>query len=222
METLRTQLKELQLCSLVLGFGKTPSWTFQAIKWMKISKLILEIDEHMGFYVLLMGLGASGSSNFGYFGLSFIKAFYACKQEEGQSISSYILKMEGYLDQMKCLGFPISKKLGVGLTLNSLSKDYEQFVQNYNIHSTGKTIVELHAMLKLDEKGIPNKANPAPTVLGIGRQDLEKEHQEQTQSAQGKNHGKGKGKEACAPKPKIPPPAKNEHPAKDSNCHHGH
>nr|GEY31480.1 zinc finger, CCHC-type [Tanacetum cinerariifolium] len=36
--------------------------------------------------------------------------------------------------------------------------DYDQFVQNYNMHRMGKTIAELHAMLKLHEKGIPKKA----------------------------------------------------------------
>ncbi|GKD93776.1 hypothetical protein Tco_1373613 [Tanacetum coccineum] len=31
-------------------------------------------------------------------------------------------------------------------------------VQNYNMHSMGKTILALHAMLKLTEKGMPKKA----------------------------------------------------------------
>ncbi|GKD03205.1 retrotransposon protein, putative, ty1-copia subclass [Tanacetum coccineum] len=42
--------------------------------------------------------------------------------------------------------------LGVNLILTLLSKDYDQFVQNYNMHDMGKTIPELHAMLKLIEK----------------------------------------------------------------------
>nr|GEU45261.1 transposase, Ptta/En/Spm [Tanacetum cinerariifolium] len=36
--------------------------------------------------------------------------------------------------------------------------DYDQFIQNYNMHNMGKSIVELHAMLKLHEKCIPKKA----------------------------------------------------------------
>nr|GEU48792.1 hypothetical protein [Tanacetum cinerariifolium] len=44
--------------------------------------------------------------------------------------------------------------------------DYDQFIQNYNMHSMGKTIAELHAMLKLYEKGIPKKA-ATPIVLAI-------------------------------------------------------
>ncbi|GJV12151.1 hypothetical protein Tco_1353692 [Tanacetum coccineum] len=57
-------------------------------------------------------------------------------------------------------------ELGLSLILNSLSKNYEQFVHNYNMHSMGKTIVELHAKLKLSEKGIPKKA-ATPVVLTI-------------------------------------------------------
>nr|GEY16821.1 hypothetical protein [Tanacetum cinerariifolium] len=46
------------------------------------------------------------------------------------------------------------KELGVSLMLNSLNKDYDQFIQNYNMHSMGKTLAELHTMLKLYEKGL--------------------------------------------------------------------
>ncbi|GKD41940.1 retrotransposon protein, putative, ty1-copia subclass [Tanacetum coccineum] len=81
-----------------------------------------------------------------------IKAFHACKQEEGQSVSTYVLKMKAYLDKTDRLGYLMPLVLGVNLILTSLSKDYGQFVQNYNMHITGKTISELHVMLKLAEK----------------------------------------------------------------------
>lgn len=71
-----------------------------------------------------------------------VKAFHACKQEVGQSVSSYVLKMKGYIDQLERLGFPLSQVLGVNLILTSLSKDYDNFVMNYNMHSMGKTISE--------------------------------------------------------------------------------
>ncbi|GJT63902.1 retrotransposon protein, putative, ty1-copia subclass [Tanacetum coccineum] len=100
--------------------------------------------------------------------------------------------MKAYLDQMERLGYPIPLVLEVNLILTLLSKEYDQFVQNYNIHSMGKTIRELHAMLKLAEKG------------------------------KGKNKDKGKSKLSYDPKHKIPPPAKKEHPAKDTECHHCH
>ncbi|GJR17948.1 hypothetical protein Tco_0966475 [Tanacetum coccineum] len=54
-----------------------------------------------------------------------VKAFHACKQEEGQSVSSYLLKMKSYLDTLECLGYAMPNKLGVSLILNSLNKDYD-------------------------------------------------------------------------------------------------
>ncbi|GJT90783.1 retrotransposon protein, putative, ty1-copia subclass [Tanacetum coccineum] len=65
---------------------------------------------------------------------------------------------------------PHALVLGVNLILTSLSKDYDQFVQKYNMHSMGKTIPELDAMLKLAKKCIPKKAL---AVLAI-RQELKK------------------------------------------------
>ncbi|PWA57417.1 zinc finger, CCHC-type [Artemisia annua] len=145
-----------------------------------------------------------------------VKSFHAYKQEEGQSVSSYVMKMKSYLDQMDRLGYPMPQILGVSMILTSLSKDYDQFVQNYNMHSMGKTIAELHNMLKLAEKGMPKKA---PLVLAINQGRIQKKNKGKP-LAPGKGQGKGKAKLAYAPKPKIPPPAKKEHPAKDTVCHH--
>ncbi|GJX29603.1 ribonuclease H-like domain-containing protein [Tanacetum coccineum] len=117
-----------------------------------------------------------------------VKAFYACKQEDGH----------------------------VRLILNSLNKDYDQFVQNYNMHSMGKTIAELHVMLKLHEKGIPKKAE-TPDVLAIREGKIQK-HKKKPQRAKGQANGKNKL--AYAPKTKIPPPPKRDNLVKDSICHH--
>ncbi|GJY32064.1 zinc finger, CCHC-type containing protein [Tanacetum coccineum] len=145
-----------------------------------------------------------------------VKAFHTCKQEEGQSVSSYLLKMKSYLDTLERLGYAMPNELGVSLILNSLNKDYDQFVQNYNMHSMGKTIAELHVMLKLNEKGIPKKAETS-VVLAIREGKIQKD-QRKLQRAKGKD--KGKNKLAYAPKPKIPPPPKRDNTVKDSICHH--
>ncbi|GJS78144.1 hypothetical protein Tco_0728025 [Tanacetum coccineum] len=57
-----------------------------------------------------------------------VKAFHACKQEKGQSVSTYMFKMKAYLDQIDRIGYPMPFVLGVNLILTSLSKDYDQFV----------------------------------------------------------------------------------------------
>nr|GEX56000.1 zinc finger, CCHC-type [Tanacetum cinerariifolium] len=103
-----------------------------------------------------------------------VKAFYACKQKKGQSVSSYLLKMKSYLDTLELLGYAMPNELGVSLILNSFNHDYDQFIHNYNMHSMGKMIAELHAMLKLHEKCIPKKAE-APTVLAIREGKIQKD-----------------------------------------------
>ncbi|GJY78689.1 putative RNA-directed DNA polymerase [Tanacetum coccineum] len=97
-----------------------------------------------------------------------------CLMLEGKYVSTYVLKMKAYLDQMERLGYPMPLVLGLNMILTSLSKDYDQFVQNYNMQTWGK------------------------------------------------QRGKGKSKLAYDPKHKISPPAKKEHPAKDTECHHYH
>ncbi|GJX51106.1 putative retrotransposon protein [Tanacetum coccineum] len=87
--------------------------------------------------------------------LQTVREFHSCKQEEGQSISSYVLKMKGYIDNLEHLGHPVSLNLGLSLILISLRKEFDSFVRNYNMHNMGKTINELHAMLKLHEQTLP-------------------------------------------------------------------
>ncbi|GKD37162.1 hypothetical protein Tco_1257369 [Tanacetum coccineum] len=144
------------------------------------------------------------------------KAFHDCKQEDGQLVSSDLLKMKSYLDTLERLGFPMPNELGVSLILNSLNKDYELFVQNYNMHSMGKTIAELHVTIKQTEKGLPKKVD-TPTVLAIRRGKIHKD-KNKLQGAKGKD--KGKTKLAYDPKPNIPPSPKRDNSVKDSIFHH--
>nr|GEW77112.1 hypothetical protein [Tanacetum cinerariifolium] len=141
----------------------------------------------------------------------------AVQQEEGQSVSSYILNMKGYIDNLEYLGHPVTLGLGVSLILIGLRKEYDGFVQNYNMHRMGKTINELHAMLKLHEQTLPKSNAPALNAIRAGKvqkgNKYKKSHSQK--GAKGQNQGKGK----FVPKPKIPPPPKRENPANDSICH---
>nr|GEW15435.1 hypothetical protein [Tanacetum cinerariifolium] len=147
--------------------------------------------------------------------------FYSCRQEERQSVSSYVLKMKGYIDNLECLGHPVTLGIGVSLILIGLRKEYDGFVHNYNMHSMGKIVNKLHAMLKLHEQTLPK--NNAPTLHAIRAGKVQRGNKYKKSQSQmvvrGQNHGKGKNKQAYAPKPKIPPPPKREDPAKDSICH---
>ncbi|GJW41208.1 zinc finger, CCHC-type containing protein [Tanacetum coccineum] len=83
----------------------------------------------------------------------------------------------------------------------------------------GKTVNELHAMLKLHEQTLTKK-DPALHAIRAGKVQKKNNKQKKPQvAARGQNQGKGKSKLAYAPKPKIPPPPKRENPAKDSICH---
>nr|GEV22493.1 hypothetical protein [Tanacetum cinerariifolium] len=141
--------------------------------------------------------------------------------KEGQSVSSYVLKMKGYIDNLDRLGHLVTLALHVSLILIGLRKEFDGFVQNYNIHSMGKIINELHAMLKLHEQTLPKKNAPALHAIRAGKvQKVNKHKKSQPQmAARGQNHGKEKNMQAYAPKPKIPPPPKREDPTKDSICH---
>ncbi|GKC85126.1 hypothetical protein Tco_1140843 [Tanacetum coccineum] len=89
--------------------------------------------------------------------LQTVRDFHACKHEEGRSVSSYVLRMKRYIDNLERLGHPMSLNLAVSLILVSQSKKYDSFVQNYNMHDMGKTVNELHAMLKLHEQTLLKK-----------------------------------------------------------------
>nr|GEW05814.1 hypothetical protein [Tanacetum cinerariifolium] len=153
--------------------------------------------------------------------LQTMRDFHSCRQNEGQLVSSYVLKMKGYIDNLECLGHPVTLGLGVSLILIGLRKEYDGFVQNYNMHSMGKTVNELHAMLNLHEQTLPKNNAPVLNAIRAGKfQKGNKHKKSQSQmAARGHNPGKEKNKQAYAPKPKISPPPKREDLIKDSNCH---
>nr|GEW30138.1 hypothetical protein [Tanacetum cinerariifolium] len=123
------------------------------------------------------------------------------------------------------LEFHTSKPEEVSLILVSLNKDFDSFVQNYNMHGMGKTVNELHAMLKLHEETLPKKdATPALHAIQTGR--VQKNQKNKSHKAGKGSHGKGKGKMGNASnnasftsKPITPPPPKKDNPAKDAICH---
>ncbi|GKD59019.1 hypothetical protein Tco_1296528, partial [Tanacetum coccineum] len=104
------------------------------------------------------------------------------------------------------------------LILIGLRKEFDGFVQNYNMHSLGKTFNELHAMLKLHEQTLTLPKNNAPAMHAIrgGKVQKGKKHKkpQPQMAARGQHQGNTKNKHAYTPKPKISPPPKREDPAK--------
>ncbi|GJV66740.1 zinc finger, CCHC-type containing protein [Tanacetum coccineum] len=135
-------------------------------------------------------------------------------------MSSYVLKMKSYIDNLERLVHPVSLNLGVSLMLISLFKESDGFVQNYNMHGMRKTVNEMHAMLKLHEQILPKKdAQPVLHAIRAGRIQKNNKNKKLQKAAKGKNHGEGKTKFAYAPNPNIPLPPKKDNPAKDAICH---
>ncbi|GJZ67652.1 hypothetical protein Tco_0630892 [Tanacetum coccineum] len=133
--------------------------------------------EHLGAYDMLKELKTLYVQQADQELLQTVQEFHACKQEEGQSVSSYVLKMKSYIDKLERLGHAMTQNLSVSLILVSLRKEYDGFVQNYDMHSMGKTTTELHAMLKLREQTLP--LNECSSCYK-SRKDLEKPKEEIT------------------------------------------
>ncbi|GJS32088.1 zinc finger, CCHC-type containing protein [Tanacetum coccineum] len=110
--------------------------------------------------------------------------------------------------------------------VSTASVSFSSGSMNYNMHSMGKTVNELHAMLKLHEETLPKKV-AAPVLHTIRAGKVQKNKNRKPSKAAKGVQGKGKGKKAYAnaelsyaPKPKIPPPPKKDNPAKDTICHY--
>ncbi|GJT68701.1 zinc finger, CCHC-type containing protein [Tanacetum coccineum] len=131
-----------------------------------------------------------------------------------------------YIDNLERLGHAMTQNLAVSLILVSLRKEYDCFMQNYNIHCMGKTVTKLYAMLNLHEQTLlPNDVAPALHAIRAGR--VQKNQKKKPHKAAKGNQGKGKAKMGYAPvpgtilppKPKNPPTPKKDNPAKDAICH---
>ncbi|GKB85660.1 retrotransposon protein, putative, ty1-copia subclass [Tanacetum coccineum] len=108
-------------------------------------------------------------------------------------VSSYVLKIKGYVEQLERIGYVLPQDLSIGLIMNGLTSDFAGFVRNYNMHNIGKTIGELHALLIEYEKGLPKNV-VTPQVMAIQDGRIQKANKKSL-NAKGKGKGKGKGKD---------------------------
>ncbi|GJV68850.1 retrotransposon protein, putative, ty1-copia subclass [Tanacetum coccineum] len=90
----------------------------------------------------------------------------------------------------------------------------------------GKTVTELHTMLKLHEQTLPQN-DVAPSFHAIRAGRIQKNQKKKSHKATKGNQGKGKAKmgnalmpaPSFAPKSKNPPTPKKDNPTKDAICH---
>nr|GEX15537.1 hypothetical protein [Tanacetum cinerariifolium] len=147
-----------------------------------------------------------------------------------------LMTMDPYIQKnLEHLGaYDMLKELKTFLILVTLRKEYDGFVQNYNMHSMGKTVTKLHAILKLHKQTLPPREvapckglqiTPALHAIRAGR--IQKNQKKKSHKDAKGNQGKGKAKignalvhaPSYAPKPKNPPTPKKDNPVKDAICH---
>nr|GEY45779.1 zinc finger, CCHC-type [Tanacetum cinerariifolium] len=87
--------------------------------------------------------------------------FHSCKQEEGQSVSSYVLKMKGYTDNLERLGHPVTLGLGPGKTINELHA-----MQKLHVQTLPKTTLLLFMLFELYLAELLKKKNNAASGAG--------------------------------------------------------
>nr|GFC84030.1 hypothetical protein [Tanacetum cinerariifolium] len=120
-----------------------------------------------------------------------VNMFHSCKQAKGQSVSDHVQLIKSYLDQLATLNYAFPDKVSISFILNSLSSEFQAFVQNYNMQSMDKTISEAHLLLIEFEKSIKTNKQPivgafsTPQVMAIQGGRVQK------YKPQGKAKGKG-------------------------------
>nr|GEW66475.1 reverse transcriptase domain-containing protein [Tanacetum cinerariifolium] len=95
--------------------------------------------------------------------------------EEGKSVSSYVLKMKGYVEQEERLGYVLPKDISAGLILNGLTSDFAGFaatpqvmaIQGGRIQKANKKSLNAKGKGKgkgngKDKSYIPKAKNPKP------------------------------------------------------------
>ncbi|GJX63530.1 retrovirus-related pol polyprotein from transposon TNT 1-94 [Tanacetum coccineum] len=134
------------------------------IDWYRKLQVVLSVDDKLNYLEHTIPAALVPAQAGQQVPLEALAAYAAW--EEGKSVSSYVLQMKSYIDNLERLGHHVSLNLAVSLILASLNKEYDSFVENYNMHDMGKTVNELHVMLKLHEQTLPKK-NVAPALHAI-------------------------------------------------------
>lgn len=110
-----------------------------------------------------------------------------CKIKEGAYVRAHVQKMNSYIDILGNVSVKLPKDLTIDMVLNPLFNSYQQLIVNYNMNNVDKTLMELHAMLKIVEASMNKNpsSNPTAPVLAIDYGDAKRKIV---------SHLKGKGK----------------------------
>ncbi|XP_017632429.1 uncharacterized protein LOC108474900 [Gossypium arboreum] len=83
---------------------------------------------------------------------------------EGTPMGTYVLKMIGYIESLKKLGFPLSKEMATDVILQSLTYSFSQFFLNFNMNEISKTFPQLLNLLRIANSNM-KRAGPKPILM---------------------------------------------------------
>nr|GEW35609.1 hypothetical protein [Tanacetum cinerariifolium] len=86
--------------------------------------------------------------------------FHSCKQEEGQSVSLYVLKMKGYIDNLERLGYPVTLGLGYLAELIKKKKNADSEAGGLAVEAIGTFYLCLPSGLEI----MLNNCHYAPSI----------------------------------------------------------
>jgi hypothetical protein len=85
------------------------------------------------------------------------EALFVCKLVESSPVSPHVIKMVGYIETLDKLGCELKDDLATDVILQSLLASNKSFIMNFHMNGMGKTVAELHGMLKIAEDSIKKK-----------------------------------------------------------------
>ncbi|GKD75631.1 zinc finger, CCHC-type containing protein [Tanacetum coccineum] len=174
------------------------------IAWVKASKeiaglMLLTMNpdiqknlEHLGAYDMLKELKTLYVQQADQELLQTVREFHACKQKEGQSVGSYVLKMKSYKDNLECLSPAMIQNLAVSL----ISKTLPQKEAAPALHAIRAGRVQKNQKKKSHKAA---KGNQGKGKAKMGYAPVAAPH--------------------FAPKPKNPLTPKKDNPTKNAVCH---
>nr|GEU99424.1 putative reverse transcriptase domain-containing protein [Tanacetum cinerariifolium] len=98
-----TYVSKCLTCSKVKTEHQRPSGLLMALPAQNINHSAFRHFENFSPYGMIQELKYMFEKQAGVERFDLIQTFYACKQEERKSVSSYVLKMKGYVEQLKLL-----------------------------------------------------------------------------------------------------------------------
>ncbi|KAK8534690.1 hypothetical protein V6N12_057334 [Hibiscus sabdariffa] len=129
------------------------------------------------------------------------KALFQCKMSEGSLVGAHVIKMMGYIQTLKKLGFPLKDELATDVILQSLPDSFKPFALNFIMNEINKTLPQLLGMLRTAESDL--KKNGSKSILMV----REAKGKKKTKS-KGNGNSKPKGKDALKPENGISKEAK--------------